>query len=691
MSLGALPEARRTAFGGSRKDLAVAVFYAAVMALSLMPDKPASAALPQVKNANWTAQEQAVAAAAVAYERRDLKALAVHREAVRKSDHLLALYPEYWFLAASLQSANTNPLAEADAIRGFLARHADSPLSDSLRREWLKALGRQSKWEPFLAELPRIALDDPEIVCHHLRVRHERNDRAAVSEARSLWSAATPLPEACYELFDNARAAFGLGAAEHWPRVRKLLEENQLADARKSAALIDGISSNFERHTASIGINPNAWLEREKLNPKSRASMELFLFAITRMARSDAVRAAMLLERHGKGLPEADRRDAFARIAQHGAVQHEERAQEWFKLAEPNALSPAQSAWKVRAALRQGDWTAVKTTIGGMDAKEQREPAWRYWLARAESAAGNAAAASELRAALARDTGFYSLLAAEESGIAVEPIWKGWRPNDQDVANFATRPGIARALALYRLDLRNEGLREWQAAIRAFDDQSLLIAAEVARVNGVPDRAISAASRTLVMHDFAQRFPMPHREELVSQAKNWGVDEAWVYGLIRQESRFMTEAKSRVGAAGLMQLMPATARWAATRVGLKPHETKNLTDVPVNLALGTFYLKHVLDDLGHPVLATAAYNAGPGRARRWRADAALEGAIYAETIPFNETRDYVKNVMANTWYYARQSGNAKIRLTDMLGRVPGKQGREGSASSLGLINVAAAK
>lgn len=677
---------------GSRHGrVAVAVFYAAVMALSLTPDKPASAALPQVKNANLTPQEQGVFAAALAYERRDLKALAAQRDAARKSDFVLSSYPEYWFLAASLQPASANPLAEADAIRNFLGRHADSPLSDSLRREWLKALGRQAKWEPFLAELPRINLDDPEIVCHHLRVRLERNDRAAVSEARALWLAATPLPDACYDLFESSRSALALTVGEQWPRVRKLLEENQVADGRRSATMIEGVPAAFERHTASIGINPNSWLDKEKLNPKSRASMELVLFAITRMARADAVRAAMLLDRHGKGLPEAERREAFARIAHHGAMQHEERALEWFKLAEPSALTSAQSAWKVRAALRVGDWATVKGTIAGMDAKDQREPTWRYWLARSEAALGNTAVAAELRNGLARDTGFYSLLAAEESGVPFEPLWKGWKPNEQDLANFAARPGIARSLALYRLDLRNEGLREWQAAIRNFDDQSLLIAAEVARTHGVPDRAISAASRTLVMHDFTQRFPMPHRNELIPQAKNWGLDEAWVYGLIRQESRFMADAKSRVGAAGLMQLMPATARWAATRVGLPAQAAKNLTDVPVNLALGTFYLKHVLDDLGHPVLATAAYNAGPGRARRWRAESVLDGAIYAETIPFNETRDYVKNVMANTWYYARQNGNGKVRLTDMLGRVPGKRGGEGSTSATGLVVAAVAK
>ena len=148
----------------------------------------------------------------------------------------------------------------------------------------------------------------------------------------------------------------------------------------------------------------------------------------------------------------------------------------------------------------------------------------------------------------------------------------------------------------------------------------------------------------------------------------------------------MADAKSRVGAAGLMQLMPATARWAAKRVGMSAYSPKNVADVPVNLALGSFYLRHVLDDLGHPILATAAYNAGPGRARRWRADGALEGAIYAESIPFAETRDYVKKVMANAWFYAHQSGAAHISLKRMIGTVPGRlDGRVGSSSLVGLL------
>ncbi|MBL8510092.1 MAG: transglycosylase SLT domain-containing protein, partial [Betaproteobacteria bacterium] len=234
------------------------------------------------------------------------------------------------------------------------------------------------------------------------------------------------------------------------------------------------------------------------------------------------------------------------------------------------------------------------------------------------------------------------------------------------------RASIRRTLALYRLGLNNEGLREWQYALRAANDQELLAAAAVAQAADLPDRAISAAERTQALHDLSQRFPTPYRHQLQTSAQNYRLDESWVYGLIRQESRFKADIQSRAGAIGLMQLMPTTARWAAKQAGIKDFSLTNTTHVATNLELGSYYLRHVLDSLGHPVLATAAYNAGPSRAKRWKAQQPLEGAIYAETIPFNETRDYVKKVMTNAWFYAYRLGGANISLKNIMGTVPGK-------------------
>jgi soluble lytic murein transglycosylase len=212
-------------------------------------------------------------------------------------------------------------------------------------------------------------------------------------------------------------------------------------------------------------------------------------------------------------------------------------------------------------------------------------------------------------------------------------------------------------------------VREWQFAIRYYDDPKLLAAAELARRAEVYDRAIHTADRTVRLHNFALRYPVPFRDVFGEYAKTHGLDEAWVLGLVRQESRFISDARSTAGAAGLMQIMPRTARYVASRIGLRNY-AKSVTQVQTNVTLGTGYLKLVLDQLGHPVLASAAYNAGPGRARRWRdAEKSLEGAIYAETIPFGETRRYVKKVMANSVFYGALLENELKPLKLRLGTI----------------------
>jgi soluble lytic murein transglycosylase len=215
-------------------------------------------------------------------------------------------------------------------------------------------------------------------------------------------------------------------------------------------------------------------------------------------------------------------------------------------------------------------------------------------------------------------------------------------------------------------------VREWLFTLRSFDDRRLLAAAELARRAEVYDRAIQAADRTERLHNFALRYPVPYRDVFQEYAKNYGLDEAWVLGLVRQESRFVTDARSNTGAAGLMQVMPRTARDVAARIGMRKFTAKRVIDVQTNVTLGTGYMKMVLDQLGHPVLASAAYNAGPARAKRWRADKPLEGAIYAETIPYAETRDYVKKVIANSVFYAAVLQKRITPIKERLGTVPAR-------------------
>jgi soluble lytic murein transglycosylase len=420
--------------------------------------------------------------------------------------------------------------------------------------------------------------------------------------------------------------------------------------------------------------NAQRFLDKHALNLKTRAGREAAIYALARLARSDALAAVDAWSGKQDAFSEAERGYVWSMLAYRGAQDHEARALAWFRQAGNALLSEEQAAWKVRAALRLQDWNEVLAAIGAMTTTQASDPAWRYWKARALLATNEGAQANALFVELSKQFNFYGLLAREELGPVLSNPREPWKAGEAEVSTVESAPGLKRALTLHRLGLTEEAREEWRFAVRAFDDKQLLTAAEIARRANWYDRMISAADKTTSVHDFSMRYPVPYREALESGARSQQLDEAWVFGLVRQESRFIADARSSAGAMGLMQIMPATARWAAQRMGLGKFSTGEIREVEMNASLGSYYLKHVLAELGHPVLATAAYNAGPNRARRWTDAKPMEGAIYAETIPFTETRDYVKKVMANASVYAAQFGHKLLSLKERLGTIPARDG-----------------
>jgi soluble lytic murein transglycosylase len=587
---------------------------------------------------------------------------------VRFQGHLLEAYPAYWYLNASL------PKADPAEMQSFFARYPDSPLSEWLRRDWLKALGRAQSWDLFRAEFPKIASDDAEIACFALQERLSRQDAEALGEARSLWLSGRETPGACQAVFDAAVDAKRINGDDVWVRVRKLLAAGLLRDALRAGAYLPAGEAMAEKQFDRASREPLTVL-KERAAFDRRAQRELAVFAVARLARSQPDLAAEHLARIAPKLGAADSAYAWALLAQQAAMQHHPQALAWYRESASATLTDAQAAWWVRAALRSGDWVEVRGAIARLSPEEARDAAWRYWNARAQREAGMKAEAEPALRLLARESNFYGLLAAEDLGEAVKPTWEGYKPSEEEMKRVGEIPGIQRALMLYRIDrneLGTEALREWAWAIRGMDDKSLLAAAELAKRASVPDRAINTAERTLAVHDFAQRYPLPHRDALAAAARQWSLDEAFVYALIRQESRFIAEARSRAGAVGLMQIMPATGRWIAKQMGIKDWKATMLLVPETNLQMGSYYFRHVWTDLGDRVAATAGYNAGPGRARRWKDAKPLEAAIYAETIPFNETRDYVKKVMANTWFYENRITGQEQSFRKMLGTVPAR-------------------
>lgn len=605
-----------------------------------------------------------VVAARDAAQRANWRALDAMRP--RFAGHPLEAYPTYWLLAGSVDRADP---AE---VRGFLARYPRSPLAEGLRKEWLKALGASGSWELFRAEHPKLLSDDPEVTCYSFQERLARGDAEMGGEARALFVSGHDAPVPCDPVFAALAASDQLAQADIWARIRKLLAAGNAKDAKRANALLPAGKRFNDKTLDRAGADPAAFLAREKSPILPRAAKELVIYAVARLARNKPEEAAERLALIAGRLGPDDTRAAWGQLAWQAAMVHHPRALEWYSQAADTPLTDTQVAWKARAAMRAGDWKELLVAIQALSPEEAREPTWRYWRARALRSLGAADAADGLLKGLAKEISFYGLLAAEEVGLPPALDWNGWQPQPADLERVRSMEGIRRALALYRLDMDNEAFREWVWAIRGMDDRDLLAAAEVAHIANEPDRAINTADRTVQLHDFGQRYPIPHRDALASAARQWGLDEAMIYSLIRQESRFMPDARSRVGATGLMQLMPATARWVAKQIPVQPFRTDMLMKPEVNIQMGSYYFRRVLSDLGHPMLATAAYNAGPGRARRWRDERSLEGAIYAETIPFSETRDYVKKVFANAWFYHHRLTGKTASLHGLLGTVPGR-------------------
>ena len=616
-------------------------------------------------------QEEEFLAARDAYKAHDVGRL--EQYAQHLEGYLLYPYVAYWGLQSRLEQASP------EEIKDFLARNRDTPLADRLRGEWLKMLGKSQQWTLFLSEYPLLVKGDKTLTCYALQARLGNGDKEALQQAKPLWFDGADLPSSCSPLFDALAADGQLTGDDIWARIRLALEAGNLNVAKAASAYLPANTGLNGRALDKAADNPQRYLEKGRPDFRSRAGREVVMFALYRLARTQPDLAQYEWDKLRRHFGAADRGYMWGRLAYYAARKHDPVALKWFKEAGDFPLTDVQLAWKARAALRAQDWAELLAAVGAMPEAEQDQDNWRYWKARALREQGKLAQANAILAPLSREQGFYGQLAGEDLGQVVANPPGSSKPSEQGIASVQDMPGIRRALALYRLDLRPEATREWIWAIRGMDDKHLLAAAELARRNGWYDRAINTADKTVQLHDFSLSFLAPYREVMRSYTSQLDLDEAWVYGLIRQESRFAPQARSGAGAAGVMQLMPATARWVARRLGLKDYRHAMVSELDTNIALGTYYLKHVMTLLdGSPLLATAGYNAGPLRAKRWRDDKSMEGAVYAESIPFTETRDYVKKVMSNAVYYARRFGQRLVSLKQRLGVVGGKSD-EGAA------------
>jgi soluble lytic murein transglycosylase len=598
--------------------------------------------------------------------------------------HVLEPWAAYWELRARLDEASSSD------VQQFLQRYAGTYQEDRLRNDWLLLLGSRRDWSGFAEGYPAYRMrDDRELRCYAITVEMlEKGPSIALAdEVRRLWMAMREADDGCTLAADRLYDGKFFTALDVWRKARLMVEHNRPRTARNAVQIVAPDALNALRDALD---KPTAFLNKHIAAPQ-RVRQEMVVLALVKIASADPDAAAKLMRtKWHPNLTSEERHWVYGVIGRQSAMRLDDDTLDHFaKVTHDRDLNDDMLGWKARAALRAGKWPLVESAIAAMSPEARRDPTWVYWQARAILARKKTTPAMQQEAQLmlegiASTRGFYEQLALEDLGRKVTPPARPAPPTAEEMDVAKRNPSLQRALYAIAIGLRSEGVREWNYATNlvnaqgqsgGMSDRELLAAAQLACDLQVWDRCINTSERTRQVVDSEQRFPMPFKDAVVARSRQIGLDPAYVYGLIRQESRFVMDARSGVGASGLMQVMPATARWTARKIGLTGFTADQINDRDTNIAIGTGYLKLVLDSFeGSMPLAAAAYNAGPSRSRRWRAPndgsgPMLEGAIWAENVPFHETRDYVKKVLANTTNYAALISGQPQSLKARLGYV----------------------
>jgi len=579
----------------------------------------------------------------------------------RLQSYDLPSYVDYYRLKAHLIDGSP------DEFKAFLIRYDGSAIADRMRNDWLLALGYTGDWQNFDEQYPQFVMnDDRQVKCYVLLSRALKGQDVG-AEARALFTAPKEYGDGCASLMRTLYEAGQFSADELQGQIRLAAETAPSNVVQRLVAIGDLSDTAYGAaldHAANvIARGPGV------------AGHPVFLVALVRAAKADPSNAAAALSRYSATLSKDEQAIGWAEVAYEASFKLSPDALDYWHRAGNAPLTYAEFPWRVRTALRAGDWKMVETGIAAMPEKMRAEPAWVYWYGRALQQQGRNDEVSAQFQSITAQTNFYGQLALEELGGMITTPPRPLPPSADEVMAMTQNQGFRRAQRFYDLNLRTEGNREWNWEARKMSERQLFAAAEFARQNSLLDRMISSSERTRIEVDFSQRFPAPFEDLMHPAAQTLGLDEAWIYGLIRQESRFVMSARSAVGAQGLMQIMPATAKFIAHKIGLEGYTPSQAGEIGTNIMLGTNYLAIIYNDLDNSqVLATAAYNAGPGRPRTWRSslNVPVEGAIFAETIPFNETRDYVEKVLSNATYYAAMFEDKPQSLKARLGMVQPK-------------------
>lgn len=591
----------------------------------------------------------------------------------RLRDYVLHPYLKYAEMLGDIRNARTGQ------VEAFLERNAGQPLEWRLRDPWLRELARRGDWETFLAFHKPAA--DVTLRCHHAvaRLRTGATDGLA-DDVLALWLTGQSAPDACDPAFDWLYRTGRIDQDARFERVALAMEAGNAGLAAWLARGLEGEPTVWYRRWREMTVSPEATLAAAVRWEDTATARRIARHGLRMLARGNRdARAWESWQRLDEALefPADERGELIRHLALDAATDHHPDAQQRLAAVPDGHADASVRAWRVRIALRQQDWPAVLEAIAALPEDERGQNRWRYWRARALEATDRAGEAFQHYGALASEADYHGFLAADRLGRAY-PLEDRAPEGDPELQReLSARPAMARALELHHVGFHLSARREWHHALAGAEAEALRQAALLAARNGWHDRAIQALAQTGDRGAYGLRFPLAHERTLRERAAEHRLAPEWVFGLVRAESGFIVDAHSPAGARGLMQMMPGTGRDLSRELGLPWSGAQGLSAPEINVHLGTRYLAGMLERFdGNVVLATAAYNAGPHRVDRWIGDnSPADPTVWAETIPFHETRDYIQRVLAYSVIYDWRLNGSPGRLSARLPTAPGALAR----------------
>ncbi|MCW8958902.1 MAG: transglycosylase SLT domain-containing protein, partial [Gammaproteobacteria bacterium] len=580
-------------------------------------------------------------------------------------DYSLYPYLRYWYLRDDLAGQ------QSDTLQTFFTRYRNLPLSPLLRSAWLRHLAGSERWQQYLAFYR--GSNSAELRCYAQLAELRSGDPVAAWDgARQLWLVGTTQHPACDPLFAAWEEAGGISDALRWQRIELSMASGHSGLAGYLAEAFDEKERQWVTLWRQVDNRPERIRDESVLQQDNEHSRRIVLHGLQRLASEEPAAAAKLWQTlAGQYNFSAQARQRLIQtIALNFALDGDLRALIWFDQLPPTSLSATSHGWAVRAALRQEKWQAVLNWIERMPPVQRNAEPWRYWQARAHEALGQTQQAAAIYTALSHSRTYYGFLAADRTGNPYNLEHESLEISDEALEALQRKPALQRAHELYQLGLIRDARREWDGAVLKMSRSERLAAGKLAAHWQWHDRALLALAMADHFDDLAIRFPLAHHEAVMREAEVNGLDPAWVYAVARHESGFIPDVQSSAGALGLMQLMPGTGRNIAHQLNIEA-DRHTLLEPETNIRFGSHYLQQVQSRFdGNPVMATAAYNAGPHRVEQWKPlQGNMDADIWIDTMPYYETRQYVRRVMAYAVFYDQRLARPITPLHQRMPRI----------------------